>query len=217
MQGMLDDLNRRLAAAKQRFDTETLGLEGRAFWCSADEFPDEAMARHACGADWIVAVRTLKDAVAALSPSITDLIMRTGLPVLVPPANATPLQARRIVVGWSGTREASRAISDAMPLLTAADQVFLVTIPDEAADDSAHERLAEVCRRLQRRGCKVASESRPRGSDSVAEGLVRAAQGHGADLLVVGGYAHSRVQEWVMGGVTRDLVASCPVYVLFSH
>lgn len=217
MQALLDALKRRLATARDRFFAETKDLASPIYWYSADEFPDLAMAWHACGADWVIAARPPKDSKPALHASISGLIMRTGLPVIVPPTPETSLLARRILVGWRDTREASRAISDAMPLLTAANQVVVVTVEGETAGESGGDRLEEVCRRLEHRGCNVAGERVAKGSRTVAAALTRAALDHEADLLVVGGYAHSRLREWVMGGVTRDLVDACPVTVLFSH
>lgn len=217
MQALLDALKRRLDAARDRFFAETKDLTSPVYWYSADEFPDLAMAWHACGADWVVAARPPKDSKPALHPSISGLIMRTGLPVIVPPSAESSLLARRILIGWRDTREASRAISDAMPLLTAANQVVVVTVEGETADELGADRLEEVCRRLEHRGCNVTGERVAKGARSVATALGRAALDHEADLLVVGGYAHSRLREWVMGGVTRDLVEACPVTVLFSH
>jgi nucleotide-binding universal stress UspA family protein len=162
-------------------------------------------------------VRPDKDAGPNLEPPVEELIMRCSLPVLLAPRSEAALQARRIVVGWSDTREASRAISDAMPLLIAAERVIVVAVGEGDASDSQQAGLDEVCRRLRHRGCNVTGERHAKGAKSVAADLAASAEGHGADLIVIGGYAHSRIQEWVLGGVTRDLIADCPTYVLFSH
>ena len=216
MQSLLDALKQRLDDAKGRFMLETQTMGARACWHSADDFPDAAMARYARGADWVIAVRPPKHVGIGLEPPISSLIMKTGLPVLVAPTTETPLSAQRIVIGWRDSIEASRAISGAMPLLKAANQVVVVAV-DEQPEGEGGDGLNEVCQRLERRGCTATSERRAKGSQSVAAALVQAARDHDADLLVVGGYAHSRLQEWVLGGVTRDLIEACPIYVLFSH
>lgn len=217
MEAWLKALDQRLARAKGDFERETAGLAQSSSWASAEEYPQDALARHACGADWIVAVRSQGADTPSTAPSVADLILRTGVPVLLAPADAKSLEARRIVVGWSPTREASRAISDAMPLLIAADEVVVVAVSAGLQSEDDQAAFSEVCRRLEHRGCKVVRERHANSRASVAQVLGKAAEGHGADLLVVGGYGHSRLREWILGGVTRDLVASCPQYVLFSH
>jgi nucleotide-binding universal stress UspA family protein len=217
MEAWLKALDERLAHAKGDFERATSCLGRAAYWASEEEYPQDALVRHACGADWVVAVRPHAAATLNVTPPVADLILRMGLPVVLAPDHAKPLEARRIVVGWSPTPEASRAISDAMPLLIAADQVVVVTVSPEPQRGEDEEGLSEVCRRLERRGCKVVRERHASSRASIASVLCKAAEGHGADLLVVGGYAHSRLQEWILGGVTRDLIASCPHYVLFSH
>ena len=217
MEAWLKALDQRLAHAKGDFERVTSSLAQAAYWASEEEYPQDALVRHACGADWVVAVRPQNAATPNVTPPVADLILRTGLPVLLAPDHAKPLEARRIVIGWSPTLEASRAISDAMPLLVAADHVVVVAVTDEPQREEDEKGLSEVCRRLERRGCAVIRERHANSRASVASVLCKAAQGHGADLLVVGGYAHSRLQEWVLGGVTRDLIASCPHYVMFSH
>lgn len=215
--GLKEELNKRILATEDRFVTETQALQDRATWYGEPDFPHEVMTRHAAGADWVVAVRPEDGQRSSHAPPISELIMRTGLPVLIAPHAATPLQARRIVVGWSDTREARRAISDAMPLLAAADHVSVVAVAEPEPDDPVKASLEEMNQRLKHRGCKVVAEFRSRGAMSVAQALIAAATGHGADLIVIGGYAHSRLQEWILGGVTRELIADCPVYVLASH
>jgi len=217
MEAWLKALSERLARAKVDFERETAGLAQSSSWVSEEEYPQDALARHACGADWIVAVRPQDADTPSTAPSVADLILRAGVPVLLAPTNAKPLEARRIVVGWSPAREASRAISDAMPLLIAADQVVVAAVTADPQSEDDQAAFSEVCRRLEHRGCKVVRERHANSRASVASVLCKAAEGHGADLLVVGGYGHSRLREWILGGVTRDLVAACPQYVLFSH
>jgi nucleotide-binding universal stress UspA family protein len=217
MEAWLKALDQRLAHAKGEFERETSRLTQPSYWASEEEYPQDALVRHACGADWVVAVRPENAATPNVTPPVADLILRAGLPVLLAPDHAKPLEARRIVIGWSQTIEASRAISDAMPLLVAADQVVVVTVTAEPQREEDETALSEVCRRLERRGCKVVRERHANSRASIASVLCKAAEAHGADLLVVGGYAHSRLREWILGGVTRDLIVRCPHYILFSH
>jgi nucleotide-binding universal stress UspA family protein len=212
-----DALRDRITATKSVFDQQTLGLEGRAQWCGEQASPCEALTRHAGGADWLVAVRPPKEKGANVAARPADLITHTGLPVLLAPDNGALLEARRIIIGWRDTREARRAIANAMPLLTAAEEVWVVSIGHEPTTEADRASLDEVCRRLAQCGCNVVGEQRPFCRPGVGAMLVRAAEEKGADLIVMGGYAHSRVQEWVLGGVTSELCASCPVYVLVSH
>jgi nucleotide-binding universal stress UspA family protein len=146
----------------------------------------------------------------------SDLVMRVGRPVLVVPAAAHTLNPVRVVVGWKETRETRRAIFDALPILKRAAHVVIVEIAADAELAAARTRLEDVISWLKRHG--VVSEPialRSTGDD--AERLDGVAQEQGADLVVAGAYGHSRLREWVLGGVTRDLLLCSDRCSLLSH
>ncbi len=147
---------------------------------------------------------------------VGDLLMRVGRPVLVAPAGANDLKLERALVGWKETPEARRAVLDALPLLKAAGSVAVVEIAGEAELEAARFRLEDVVTWLARHG--VAAEPIADGSRVDDAGRLKTmARERGADLIVAGAFGHSRLREWVFGGVTRDLLLRSDRFTLLSH
>jgi len=148
--------------------------------------------------------------------NISDLVMRIGRPMLVVPPGADALDLRSVVVGWKESRETRRAIVDALPLLRQAERVVVVEIVAQEDMDDARTRLSDIVKWLGRH--RVAAEflvSPSSGSDATR--LDALAREHGAGLLVAGAYGHNRLREWVLGGVTRDLLLRPDRCSLISH
>ena len=148
-----------------------------------------------------------------------DLLRQSGRPVLVVPRDSRAmLPPKRAVIAWKPTREASRAIADAMPLLHRAEAVDVLVIDPEVGE-AAHggEPGADIAAHLARHGLKVDVVTRPRMNFSVAYAVLDYARAVGADLVVAGGYGHSRLREAMLGGTTRELLETAHLPVLFSH
>lgn len=184
-------------------------------WRAANNFPTFALAEAASAADLLVIGRSPSGLIGndyrAVDPG--DLIMRAGRPILIAPAGASELDARGMLVAWKNTREARRAVSDAMPFLKRAEAVTLVEIR-EAGEASA---LADPAAFLAAHGVKCRTEGLERDQMSIETQLTAFAGRLRADLIVAGGYGHTRIRELVFGGVTRSLIAGCPVPCLLSH
>jgi nucleotide-binding universal stress UspA family protein len=122
-----------------------------------------------------------------------------------------------VVVAWKDTRESRRALADSLPFLKAAEQVTVVEVcgKDELAD--ARIRTADVVKYLQRHGVKATAKAVSAPPDRVSAELNIAAQAIGADLIVAGAYGHTRLGEWMFGGVTYDLLHAPERFVLLSH
>jgi nucleotide-binding universal stress UspA family protein len=137
--------------------------------------------------------------------SLGDLVMSAGRPLLVVPDGAQGLDLNHVLVAWNDTREARRAVADAMPLLKAAGLVTVVEVVGEALLDDARGRLEDVVWWLARHGVTADSVAAPaNGHDAaVLDGVARA---RNAGLMVAGAYGHNRMREWMLGGVTRDLL-----------
>ena len=134
-----------------------------------------------------------------------DLVMRIGRPVLVVPESATKIGFDRILVGWKDTRETRRAVADALPLLKKATFVTVVEIALESEMVQARRSLDQVVEWLKRHG--VAAQSigaASTGQDS--RHLAEIGRDQKTDLLVAGAYGHNRLREWMLGGVTHDLL-----------
>src|ERR1700733_8498897 len=153
---------------------------------------------------------------AARFVNIDDLVMQVGRPVLVVPAAADELKLEQVVIGWKDTREAQRATFDELPLLQNATHVTVVEICDEKEIAAARTRVEDVVGWLKWPG--VVTESQASLSTGDHAGLLNAiAREQGANMVVAGAYGHSRLREWVLGGVTRDLLLRGDKFSLLSH
>jgi nucleotide-binding universal stress UspA family protein len=123
-----------------------------------------------------------------------------------------------VLVGWDSSREATRAINDAMPLLQAAQAVTVLAI-DPTDGPAGHGEMpgADIALHLARHGVKATIESTVSAGIGIGNVLLSRASDLGADLLVMGAYGHSRVRELVLGGSTRTVIESMTLPVLMSH
>ena len=145
--------------------------------------------------------------------------LASGRPILaVPYAGQFETVGRRVLIGWNATREATRAVNDAMPLLAAADVVTVLTIDAREGPD-AHGELpgADISLHLARHGVKATIERTVSAGVPAGEVLLSRAADLGADLLVIGAYGHSRMRELLLGGATRSILRSMTLPVLMSH
>jgi nucleotide-binding universal stress UspA family protein len=151
---------------------------------------------------------------------IEDILMTAGRPLLlIPYAGRFDKIGTKALVGWTPKRESARAVHDALPILAPGAKLVVLTVERPRADgDSQVLPTTEIAEHLARHGIDV-SAARTVVTDglSPADALLDYASDIGADLLVVGGYGHSRTREMIMGGVTRDLLQHMTVPVLMSH
>jgi nucleotide-binding universal stress UspA family protein len=145
-----------------------------------------------------------------------DFVMHAGRPVLIVPATVRAAAFGRVLIGWKDARESRRAIADALPLLRRARKVTLVEIAGEDELAAARARLDDVVLWLGRHGIAAQPAAVVSGQDDTHR-LRGLAEEYEADLIVAGAYGHSRVREWVFGGVTRDLLLRAGKCVLVSH
>jgi len=142
-----------------------------------------------------------------------DLVFTGGAPVIAVPPTAASARPRRIMIAWDDSREASRAVRDALPLLATADVVAAVSIdPPEGRDT-----LREIAIFLRRHGVAVETHRRKSGSTGTGRQLLDEAKGLGAELLVMGAYGHSRFRQWVLGGATEEILLQTRMPVFLSH
>ena len=207
------DIDERLRTAKERFMTLTRDST-RASWRGQVGDPNHFLAQQARAADLILTGAAGSGEAGSID--IGEAILACGRPVLLMAENKAPLKARKILVGWKDAREARRAVADAMPFLVHADDVLVVAV-DEGDRRAASESLADVVRFLLKHGVKVSQQMIETGGRTVGEALVGRALDVGADLLVSGGFGHSRLREWVLGGATRSLLADHRLNRLLSN
>ncbi len=141
----------------------------------------------------------------------------SGRPVIIVPyIQKAPLKLDQVMVCWDGSRPAARAIADAMPFLQRAKQVEVVMVTNERGKHDKIEGV-DVGQHLARHGLNVEVHRITQANIDVADALLSHAADSGADFIVMGGYGHSRLREFVLGGVTRSIFQSVPVPVLMSH
>ncbi len=182
--------------------------------CAVDQPRSFALAQ-ARAADLVVVARQGPGdpALGRMGVAPDGLVMELGRPILVVPPGCEVPTARSIVIAWKDTREARRALLDALPLLRRADLVSVLAVGADAADAGAQD----VCGYLARHGIAARAVLRPDSGEYVVDEITTLVQQQRADLIVAGAYGHSRMREWIFGGVTRDLIETTPVCCLMSH
>jgi nucleotide-binding universal stress UspA family protein len=142
------------------------------------------------------------------------VLFESGRPCLfVPPGHPAPTRYANILVAWKNTRESAAALAAALPLLRQADTVRVALIEEDGASEQRREAPgADIGRYLARHDVK-AEVHLVDGWTDVSAAILNEAARMGADLIVLGAYGHSRLREWAMGGVTRDVLTRSPVPV----
>jgi nucleotide-binding universal stress UspA family protein len=144
-------------------------------------------------------------------------LFESGRPVIVVPyIQKAPLKLDRVMLCWDGSRAAARAIADAMPLLERAGRVEIVIVANERGKKDEIEG-ADMGAHLARHGLNVEVKRTVLGDIDVADVILSHAADAGSDFIVMGGYGHSRLREFVLGGVTRTIFRSMTAPVLMSH
>ena len=186
-------------------------------WRSVVDLPTVALAREARIADLVVIGQhaSSRDVYSSLDPG--EAVLTVGRPTLVVPEGVSVLRADHIVIGWRDTREARRAVRDALPFFREATRVSIVEICAPGEEGAAQENMNEVVRYLNHHRIIGGPRIILHQNGSGAALLIRLAQEEGADLLVTGAYGHSRLGEWIFGGLTRELLATSPICCLMSH
>ncbi len=147
---------------------------------------------------------------------IDDLLMKAGRPVLVVPLGVQHFHFHRALVAWKETREARRALADALPLLRQMNRVVIAEIVAPEQESVAQANLNRVVAWLGRHGVTATPHLDISGGNH-GERLLALADEVGAELLVAGAYGHSRLREWILGGVTHDLLHKGGRCLLLSH
>ena len=207
-----------VAAAESEFRAAFRDRKAAVEWRAAEDDTDlvRYVSRQARTADLLVttvAQGDIFDGTRAMH--LGALVMQVGRPVLLVPLGARAAKLDRVLVGWKDTRETRRAIADALPLMRGAD-VTVVEVALEGHIEAARRHLADIVAWLVQHG--VAAKSYPVASTgNDAADLHAAADRERCDVIVAGAYGHSRVREWMLGGVTKDLLMSQHRCSLVSH
>lgn len=212
-------LRKRMDVLQAAFRAALKGRARELAWRSDIALPTDYVVQAAHAADLIIAGANrngaLLDPVLRLDPS--ELVIRAGRPVFVVPPQTEHLALRRVMVAWKDTREARRAVVDALPLLAKAKDVLVVEQVEQDEDRAAARgRIDELVAWLGHHGISATARV-PTPSRDVVPKLEAVADELGIDLVVAGAYGHTRFREWVLGGVTRDLVNRSKRCSLLAH
>jgi nucleotide-binding universal stress UspA family protein len=217
MQTDINELRGRLSDRGTWFRAAAGADHRKLEWRAMLDLPNGALAAEARSADLVVIgqIRGVGDAYTALDPG--RAVLETGRPTLIVPDAVASLRAEHVVIGWKDTREARRAVRDALAFLREATRVTVVEICEAGEEAAAQEHIDDVARYLTRHRIGGGPRVIIHQEGSGAAQLIRLAQDEGADLIVTGAYGHSRLGEWMFGGMTRDLLATSPFCCLMSH
>ncbi len=186
-------------------------------WRSSPHFPNELIAAQARAADLVIIGRDPLhgDAFHTFDPGA--IILACGRPVLVLPGGINRLHASRVLIAWKDTREARRAVSDALPLLKEAETVTIAAVGPQDIEVRMREQIDDVAKFLQRHGATIGAKVSTSAREADAHVLLALADEQKADLIVAGAYGRSRLSEWIFGGVTRTLLTASKVPMLFAN
>lgn len=220
LERMRNDALAEAASAEATF-REALRREGLAGeWRCVEGAAPELVALHGRYADLVMLGQANPDDAAPSATAILEAtLFGSGRPVLVVPyVGRFETLGRRVLVGWNASREASRAVHDALPLLAGASSVVVTAVnPRRGLDGHGDEPGADIALHLARHGLKVEVEHTVAPEIEAGELLLNRAAELSSDLLVVGAYGHSRLRETILGGVTRTLLKQMTLPVLLSH
>jgi nucleotide-binding universal stress UspA family protein len=199
-----ENIERRLEELRQEFE-EHAATSAEKEWRGDVGNPTRLLIETARAADLIVTVSPEGASSGNVHRSVDlgSLMLQAGRPVLVVARDAERVLINKALVAWKDTREARRAVADALSLLSLAKEVRVITV-DDAADDHVSESLSDVSAFLSRHGIKARAEVFPEKADGRT--ICDLANVMHADLVVSGAYGHSRFREWAFGGVTRTLL-----------
>jgi len=206
------NIAKRLQQVEERFREALKGRAKQIEWRSAIAEPVSFIAGESRAADLVIVGKGADD--TGLDPA--DLVMWAGRPLLLVPDDVALLKAERILVAWKDTREARRAIYDALPLLHLCQKAIVAEIDEGNNPAAANHRLEDVIAWLTGHGVNATAWSEPLLKGAAAQ-LDALADTEVLDLIVAGAYGHGKIREWVFGGVTRDLLRQPSRCHLLAH
>jgi nucleotide-binding universal stress UspA family protein len=206
--------------ARTAFDKAIKGSELHTEWRLVNGYPENELATQARYADLVVLGQTDPESQMPTPSDLPESVaLAIGRPTLVVPHIGVRAQpGKSVMLCWNASRESTRAASDALPFLAAAEKVIVLVI-DGRASPGGHgaEPGADVARWLASHGVKATVQRDVAADTDVGSVILSRAADHAIDLIVMGIYGHSRLREMVLGGASRTLLSSMTVPVLMAH
>ena len=211
--GLAEDAEerQRVAAVKQAFDARAMGLTSE--WRAADDSGPTAIG--IIGRAYDLIVMPQPGALPKMPESVFETaLLDSGRPVLVVPIGFSGMVGKKILFAWNGSTESARAISLAMPVMSRAEAIDVLSVDGAMVPGPSS---AEIAQSLSSHGLKVTSQHVKPGNRSAGQTIVDTAIAGGCDLIVKGAYTQSRLRQMIFGGMTRHLIMQSPLPVLFSY
>jgi nucleotide-binding universal stress UspA family protein len=207
-------------AARTAFDKAVKGSELSTEWRLVNGYPENEMSIQARYADLVVVGQADPEGELPTPSDLPEqLALSIGRPTLVVPHIGVRVQpGKSVMLCWNASRESTRAASDALPFLVAAEKVMVLVIDGRAsAGGHGAEPGADVARWLASHGVKATVQRDVAADTDVGSVILSRAADHAIDLIVMGIYGHSRLREMVLGGASRTVLSSMTVPVLMAH
>lgn len=218
VQAHRDRAAQKIADLKPKFEAATAGMKQRADWREVQGFPQDVMIWAARHVDLVVLPQPDSDDAEAQfnKEAVSDVVMRCGRPVLFHPYIDADPDIGTVLVAWDGGREAVRAFHDSVPFLAGSKVLFLSVLAKQQID-AASVNDEDLIAFAESHGASAKVDRHVGDNIRVGDIMMSRAADLGANLVVMGGYSHSRFREMVLGGTTRDILTQMPVPVLMSH
>jgi len=208
-------LEQRATDARTDLDAAARRNDIQAEWRVGRGFPAPETVLNGRCADLVILGQRWSDYDGLRYPDPADVVLDVGCPVLIAPrAGQFERIERHALIAWNGSREAARAVRDALPLLKLARKVTVLAVNSAGGGE---EPGADIALHLARHGITVDVDQSTAPDVNAADVLLSRASDLGSDLIVMGAYGHTRMRETVLGGVTRSILAEMTVPVLMSH
>ena len=193
-------------------DLEASGL--RAGWTEMVGSGPEGIGEYARLFDLVILGRSVEDSAVDWKTTAEAVMFDSGRPLLIVGDEIPATIGRKILLAWNCSTETARTLTGAMSILTDIDEVLVVTVGGAVVSGPAGE---DICRHLNASGVSSTARTIDRGTSSVGQALLEAADQFSADLIIKGAFTHSRLRQLIFGGATSELINTSSVPILLSH
>ena len=186
----------------------------RAGWTEMVGSGPEGVGEYARLFDLVILGRSVEDSAVDWKTAAEAVMFDSGRPLLIVSDEIPATIGRKILLAWNGSTETARTLTGAMSILTDIDEVLVVTVEGAMVSGPAGE---DVCRHLNASGISSTAQTIDRGTSSVAQAVLEAADKFSADLIIKGAFTHSRLRQLIFGGPTSELLSASTLPILLSH
>ena len=186
----------------------------RAGWTEMVGSGPEGVGEYARLFDLVILGRSVEDSAVDWKTAAEAVMFDSGRPLLIVSDEIPATIGRKILLAWNGSTETARTLTGAMSILTDIDEVLVVTVEGAIVSGPAGE---DICRHLNASGISSTAQTIDRGTSSVAQAVLEAADKFSADLIIKGAFTHSRLRQLIFGGPTSELLSASTLPILLSH